>query len=259
MTLAAARFSPSAIAAFADARPEVGADDIARELAAGANETELRALAETCISLTLDRVRREQAREIEWQAYLAAGPQREAARRQEEDVRRMEDVEVADRRHQALFSDPLSNPGDRYQRRAFRTWAGERFNEWYQRGHTAAAAQGDGVLELFEGDWHPDGPAAYERERRRERVRALIETEAEYVRIETTRELLSTMFALGDGTRITWGAATVAQHRQRIEMLTVNAAGIIEAATRHHAAIRMIEGGDASCLNELAVSRRAAA
>jgi len=228
--------------------------DIGREMAAMATEPELRALAAAYVTLMVDRVRRDRAREAEHQAYLAACAEDEAARRQRATERWQEETGQEERDFEALLADPSSFLGRRQQRIAFREWAGERFGGWHERGHEIAAAKGDSALSLFESDWHPDGPAAYHRERQREVLRELIERESEHVRLKTTRELLATMFALGDGTRTTWGAATVAQHRQRIESLTVNAAGIVETATRHRAAIRMIEDSGVKCLDELADS-----
>jgi hypothetical protein len=63
---------------------------------------------------------------------------------------------------------------------------------------------------------------------------------------------LGIRFALGDGTMTTWGKATVADHRQRIEMLAKNAAGVVETAARHEAAVAMISEADVTCLDELA-------
>jgi hypothetical protein len=63
------------------------------------------------------------------------------------------------------------------------------------------------------------------------------------IRAEWTRELLGSTFALPDGSMVTWGAATVAQHTQRIDMFTRNA--------RHEEAVRQLQASDASCLAEL--------
>jgi hypothetical protein len=237
--------SASSIPAFADARPGVSARDIGRELAATAAEDELRALAAAYIALVIERVRRERAREAECRASYAVYAEGTAGRR-------ALDAAQAERDFEALLADPSSYLPRREQRTAFRKWAGERFDGWHERGHAAAAAEGDDALVLFESDWHPGGPAAYRRERQKRHLWELVDRESEYVRLKTTRELRAAVFALGDGTRTTWGAATVGQHRQRIEALTANAAGIVETATRHRAAIRMIENGGVKCLAELA-------
>lgn len=70
----------------------------------------------------------------------------------------------------------------------------------------------------------------------------------ESVRIETTDELLRTSFALGDGTTTTWGEATIAQHRQRVELLTGNVLGNMHTIALHESAISMIEDVRGSCL-----------
>ncbi len=70
------------------------------------------------------------------------------------------------------------------------------------------------------------------------------------LKIEWTEELLSSGFKLADGTILIWADATVDQHRERIDMLVGNAAGNLEAAARHEAAIRAIEAAGAKTLGE---------
>jgi hypothetical protein len=78
-----------------------------------------------------------------------------------------------------------------------------------------------------------------------------VEENAAHVRLETTRELLETSFALGDGAETTWGEATVDQHQQRIDLLVKGASGTIETASRHAAAINMIQAAGVGHLNEV--------
>ena len=138
-------------------------------------------------------------------------------------------------------------------RETWRLSLGDKFNEWYQRGRVESEAEGGrGELEWFESQWHPDGPTAYWDEKRYQDVLQLVRVHSERVRLETTRELLATAFALGDGESVTWGRATIAQHEQRIEMLAKNVSGGIETATRHQAAINMIKEASVDCLAELA-------
>lgn len=92
--------------------------------------------------------------------------------------------------------------------------------------------------------FYPGGPVKL-------RTDELIADVARKTRIEVTEELLSTRFALGDGTMVTWGTATISQHRQRIEMLAKNAAGIVETAGRHKAAIYMCEEAEVDRLDDL--------
>lgn len=71
------------------------------------------------------------------------------------------------------------------------------------------------------------------------------------VRLELTTELLGTVIALGDGRKTTWGAASVDDHRQRMELLTDQAMGTFETVVLHEKAIEMIEGSSAACLNDV--------
>ena len=57
------------------------------------------------------------------------------------------------------------------------------------------------------------------------------------MRMEWTNELLAQSFRMPDGTKVTWGSATVEQHQERLEMLQRNAKANIEAAARHNKAI----------------------
>jgi hypothetical protein len=49
---------------------------------------------------------------------------------------------------------------------------------------------------------------------------------------------------------VTWGAATVAQHKERADMFMDNVAANMDGAARHNKAIRAIEEAGAKCLNE---------
>lgn len=72
----------------------------------------------------------------------------------------------------------------------------------------------------------------------------------EEITLEITSELLASRFAAGPGREVTWGAATVADHRMRIEMQTKFAAGSMEDAARHAEAIRVIEEAGVATLAE---------
>jgi flagellar biosynthesis GTPase FlhF len=71
------------------------------------------------------------------------------------------------------------------------------------------------------------------------------------VRLELTVELLSTTFALGDGRKTTWGRASVADHRMRMEMLTDQAMGTLETVVLHEKAIEMIAEHGVTCLTDV--------
>lgn len=72
-------------------------------------------------------------------------------------------------------------------------------------------------------------------------VDALLEEYRKAVIVNWTAELLASEFAIGDGTRVTWGTATVEQHAARISMLTKNVRGNLDAIQRHEAAIATIK------------------
>lgn len=69
--------------------------------------------------------------------------------------------------------------------------------------------------------------------------------------VEWTKEILETDFALHDGTRVTWGAATAEQHQARIAMLYGHATASAEAAARHDAALQTLADFGASCLDAI--------
>jgi hypothetical protein len=73
---------------------------------------------------------------------------------------------------------------------------------------------------------------------------------AQQFELQITTKLLTSTFALGDGRLVTWGAATIPEHRQRMVLLQKNAAGNIETAARHAKAIELLEGAGVPCLNE---------
>jgi hypothetical protein len=84
-----------------------------------------------------------------------------------------------------------------------------------------------------------------------------IERVKEKTRYQVTRELLGTEFALGDGRSVTWGTATKQDHQTRIDLLTKNAAGNVEAAARHSQAIDLLNEHHIPCLNKLKIRQTA--
>ena len=72
-------------------------------------------------------------------------------------------------------------------------------------------------------------------------VQSALDEYAERKHLEWTQDLLDTAFALGDGRRIRWGAATVEDHKQRVQLLQGNAVGNLQTAARHLVAIRELE------------------
>jgi hypothetical protein len=88
-------------------------------------------------------------------------------------------------------------------------------------------------------------------ERFRAELRAIQQRYAAELRMEWTEELLSSGFALPNGEVVTWGEATVAEHRQRAAMFEANAEGNLRGAARHRHAVETLESAGVSCLQEL--------
>lgn len=60
------------------------------------------------------------------------------------------------------------------------------------------------------------------------------------VTLELTEELLGSSFSLADGRSVTWGEATVADHKVRINLLLAQASGTVTTAKLHKAAVKML-------------------
>lgn len=87
-------------------------------------------------------------------------------------------------------------------------------------------------------------------ERKDRRMQVLLDEFARDLKMEWTTELLTSGFALPDGTLVTWGEATIEQHVVRADMLRGNAIANAEAAARHLHAIETIKGAGAATLGE---------
>lgn len=132
---------------------------------------------------------------------------------------------------------------------------------WFGRLYAAAAAEdvaeGRDPAEMgskcwhAQMDWDPDFAANDRFSRLSAAVSGLVADTAAATRLEVTQELLSSIFALGDGTRVTWGEATIEQHEQRIAMLTTSISGTVETAARHEVAVEMIRSAGVRTLGEV--------
>lgn len=71
------------------------------------------------------------------------------------------------------------------------------------------------------------------------------------LRIEWTRELLASEFALPDGTRVTWRNAAIPQHEARVAMYMRNAEANLEGAARHLKAVEELKRAGAPTLGDL--------
>lgn len=110
------------------------------------------------------------------------------------------------------------------------------------------------VESTAEGAAYDEERAEWEARGERRRAEALAGVLDEYresLHIEWTAELLDTEFALGDGTRVTWGEATAEQHRSRAELFANNAAANLEGAARHQKAVAALLESGASTLRDL--------
>jgi hypothetical protein len=90
--------------------------------------------------------------------------------------------------------DPLDSFLNGKERKAVRRHLGEGFTGWLEGHRRRVHATGDEkLINLFESDWHPDGPRAYwdlkRTEQLTEHVEELIRQVREETRIQVTREL----------------------------------------------------------------------
>lgn len=132
------------------------------------------------------------------------------------------------------------------ERTQFRSWCNRRdgrggFDRWL------AAALDQDVTELFRQDFVP----GYTRDQHWAEVSKLVNDFANKIRFDITAELLDSIFSTGDGTRVTWREATVAQHQERIDSLSKHIAGTAETAAMHQRAVQMIESAGVQTLGEV--------
>lgn len=124
-----------------------------------------------------------------------------------------------------------------------------------RRRHPVGRTEIDEILEIKD-------PEEYERRLAEEDARSArfraglqqaIDGLVKELRAEWTAELLAMSFALGDGTTVTWGAATADQHADRAALLQRQSESTLETAALHLAAIRDIKAAKATCLAGLEV------
>jgi hypothetical protein len=87
--------------------------------------------------------------------------------------------------------------------------------------------------------------------RKHHTIGGILDEFREKVRLELTAELLSSSFSLGDGRKVLWGRATVADHRQRVALLVGQAEGTLRTAALHEEAIALIEASGVECLSDV--------
>ena len=64
-------------------------------------------------------------------------------------------------------------------------------------------------------------------------------------------DLADETFALGDGRRVSWGEATIEEHRERATLLRKHLDGVHRTLEAHLVAIAAIEEAGVKCLNEI--------
>lgn len=99
----------------------------------------------------------------------------------------------------------------------------------------------------------PEHFAAQEEITRRhhEEMYRIIDNYARDLKVQWTAELLGADFALADGTRVTWGDATVDQHQERAALFQRNAVANAEGAARHLQAIEQLQSSGCATLADL--------
>lgn len=83
------------------------------------------------------------------------------------------------------------------------------------------------------------------------RMARIIDDFKREVFVEWTAELLASDFAMPDGTRVTWGEATIEQHEERAAMFQRNAVANAEGAARHVQAVEQLKDSGALTLSDL--------
>ncbi len=133
-----------------------------------------------------------------------------------------------------------------HDRQKFRAWCkrlGHSYEDWYDATLKISRIQAPDnthwVVQAFSNNQAERDMAKYS-----DLMGKLKPALDEYVaalRLEITDELLSTQFSLGDGRSVTWGNATIKDHRQRVDILNKNAVGNLQTAAVHIKAIGMLE------------------
>lgn len=207
---------------------------VKRIRAAARDELLARAIADLVVS-----VRRSKVRALEQEAVLEKSRQDFAGR--------VAEWEEQKRQRQASWvAHPASAPRNT---RVYKTWAtttdeGRVFEEQRAREEADKAER----ARLYRED-----PDAYDERygvgRIMREFQASIEAIRTEAKLELTSELLGASFALGDGRSVTWGSATMDEHRQRIEMLGRNIEGNLDTMRVHEMAVELLRRSGADCLN----------
>lgn len=194
--------------------PHKPADQLATIAVRSLTAADRAAILTALLAAEIDALRRGRAREIERRAWEEATRPEREAREVSQREQRAE--AAADKRERAKLRKEIEE--DRA-----RLWATD--PEEYRRTYTIG-----GIIEAYE-----------------EKVRG-------DERSKVTAELLTVVFATGDGRKVTWGEATLEDHRKRIEMLTKHIKGNVQTIRLHEYAAQILRDTQASCLNNAKVA-----
>lgn len=150
-------------------------------------------------------------------------------------------AQVRNRKRGEVLAVERANQEPRYGTEKWATWAAKPEN--------AKAARSKVAFEEHMADWE----ATRSKELWQSFSRMMDDVKAKW-QMEWSTELLNQKFALGDGTDVTWGNATREQHEYRYKMHANHAVAGIEGASRHKAAIEVLDSTGASSLNAALVS-----
>jgi hypothetical protein len=236
------------ITACLDENPTLSAREIGRRVVRDIPDDQWRDMLAGLVAELADAIRRSRAHQVEREARERAQMEEYQARMADLEKRRQDLADLKATRFTRLYDDPLLWPRpiwfNAVRRAAFRAWVAKQdggFSAWLKRG-----LDGD-PSEEFKRDWVP----GYEDEQLIKALTPALGRMAAQIRFEVTAELLDTVFATGDGTRVSWRDATVAQHEERIEMLSKMIAGTAETAAMHMRAIEMIKDAGVDTLGQL--------
>lgn len=227
-----------------DKRPDTAEDDLARALLRKLKAEQKEIVLLCWLEDEIAHRRRDQARAIERQAQRQAEAAETCAQSEADRERRQrEEAERQARWLRYPFTAPRNT-------RIYKQWAQTKEGQKYL-AEEAEKGRRDAERKAYIAE---HGLWAYVKETIWDPYTAQVKKEA---RLELTKELLESTFALGDGRHVSWGQATMHDHVQRIELLMRNAAGSVVTAKLHEEAIRLIQEADAGCLNELVEGRAA--
>lgn len=155
----------------------------------------------------------------------------------------------AERRAELERTPPLATPIKSHADAGRRQKSGEIVYDSRVGGYRDTTPEEKQRHEEFQRESDERMQALRERQQRRlEDIQAAYTAE---LRMEWAEELLSKLFALGDGTQVAWGEATIEQHEQRIELLMGNILGNIDTLKRHQLAVELLTERGVTCLNDL--------